>query len=123
MDADGLALERVLDRRVVQQDDAERAVRDRLQPVVDKAGGTISSDLAPGIIGARYALLARLPLKANLIATRIRQLGIARVLYGSDGAGGGNLVPRATTRRAISCLPPLDETSFRPFSAPCRDLR
>src|SRR5207247_9073610 len=61
--------------------------------------------------------------KANLIATRIRQLGIARVLYGSDGAGGGNLVPRATTRRAISCLPPLDETSFRPFSAPCRDLR
>lgn len=61
--------------------------------------------------------------KANLIATRIRQLGIARVLYDSDGAGGGNLVPRATTRRAISCLPPLDETSFRPFSAPCRDLR
>jgi subtilisin family serine protease len=44
-------------------------VRDRLQPVVDKAGGNISSDLAPGIIGARYALLARLPLKANLIAT------------------------------------------------------
>ncbi len=44
-------------------------VRDRLQPVVDKAGGTLSSDLAPGIVGARYALLARLPLKANLIGT------------------------------------------------------
>ena len=43
-------------------------VRDRLQPVVDKAGGEISSDLAPGIIGARYALVARLPLKAQLIA-------------------------------------------------------
>ncbi len=44
-------------------------VRDRLQPVVDKAGGNISSELAPGIVGARYALLARLPLKANLIGT------------------------------------------------------
>jgi subtilisin family serine protease len=44
-------------------------VRDRLQPVVDKAGGEISSELSPGIVGARYALLARLPLKANLIGT------------------------------------------------------
>lgn len=43
-------------------------VRDRLQPVVEKAGGEISSDLAPGIIGARYALVARLPLKSNLVA-------------------------------------------------------
>lgn len=32
--------------------------------------------------------------KANLIASRIRQLGINRVLYGSDGAGVGNLAPR-----------------------------
>jgi len=42
-------------------------VRDVLQPVVDRAGGTISSDLAPGIVGARYALVARLPLKQTLI--------------------------------------------------------
>jgi subtilisin family serine protease len=42
-------------------------VRDRLQPVVDKSGGALSSDLAPGIIGARYALVARLPLKQALI--------------------------------------------------------
>ncbi len=41
-------------------------VRDRLQPVVDKAGGVLSSDFAPGIIGARYALVARLPLKQTL---------------------------------------------------------
>jgi uncharacterized protein len=32
--------------------------------------------------------------KADLIATRIRQLGLDRILYGSDGATGGNLAPR-----------------------------
>ena len=36
-------------------------VRDRLQPVVDKAGGVLSSEFAPAIVGARYALVARLP--------------------------------------------------------------
>jgi subtilisin family serine protease len=44
-------------------------VRDVLQPVADKAGGTISSDLAPAIVGARYALVARLPLKQTLADT------------------------------------------------------
>jgi len=42
-------------------------VRDVLQPVVDKAGGTISSELAPAIVSARYALVTRLPLKQTLI--------------------------------------------------------
>jgi predicted TIM-barrel fold metal-dependent hydrolase len=32
--------------------------------------------------------------KAGLIATRIRQLGVGRVLYGSDGAVAPNLFPR-----------------------------
>ncbi len=32
--------------------------------------------------------------KMPLIAARIRQLGIGRVLYGSDGSGNGNLAPR-----------------------------
>jgi uncharacterized protein len=32
--------------------------------------------------------------EAKLIATRIRQLGVRRVLYGSDAAAGGNLPPR-----------------------------
>ncbi|MEJ7607652.1 MAG: hypothetical protein WKF37_15615 [Bryobacteraceae bacterium] len=31
--------------------------------------------------------------KSSLIATRIRQLGVGRILYGSDGAGQGNLTP------------------------------
>ena len=43
-------------------------VRDVLQPVVDKSGA-LSSELAPGIVGARYALLLRLPLKQTLIDT------------------------------------------------------
>ncbi len=41
-------------------------IRDRLQPVVDKAGGVLSSEFAPSIVGARYALVARLPLKDTL---------------------------------------------------------
>ena len=32
--------------------------------------------------------------EAEAIATRIRQLGVQRVLYGSDAATGGNLAPR-----------------------------
>lgn len=34
------------------------------------------------------------PDKAKLVATRIREIGIRRVLYGSDAAGGGNPAPR-----------------------------
>ena len=44
-------------------------VRNRLQPVVLKAGGVLSSDLAPAIVYARYALVERLPLKAVLVET------------------------------------------------------
>ena len=43
-------------------------VREGLQPIVD-ASGSLSSELAPGIVGARYALLLRLPLKQTLIDT------------------------------------------------------
>jgi len=45
------------------------SVRDRLQPVVDKAGGVLSSDFAPSIIRSRFALITRLPLKQTLIGT------------------------------------------------------
>jgi predicted TIM-barrel fold metal-dependent hydrolase len=44
---------------------------------------------ASGIVG-----LGEWKNKAPRIAERIRQLGIDRVLYGSDGAAGGNLAPR-----------------------------
>ncbi len=41
-------------------------LRDVLQPVVDKSGA-LSSELAPGLIGARFALTQRLPLKQALV--------------------------------------------------------
>lgn len=41
-------------------------VRDVMQPTVDKAG-TLSSDLAPGLVRARYLLVGVLPVKAPLV--------------------------------------------------------
>ena len=41
-------------------------VRNVLQPIVDKSGA-LSSELAPDVVSARYALLMRLPLKQTLI--------------------------------------------------------
>jgi len=49
--------------------------------------------------------------KMELIATRIRQLGVGRILYGSDGAGGGNLSPREAWA-AFRKLP-LSDAEFR----------
>ncbi len=49
--------------------------------------------------------------KAPLIAKRIKELGVTRVLYGSDGAVGGNLAP-AQAWAAFRQLP-LSETEFR----------
>ena len=49
--------------------------------------------------------------KSELIATRIRQIGTKRVLFGSDGFGGGNLAP-ADAWAAFRSLP-LSEEEFR----------
>jgi predicted TIM-barrel fold metal-dependent hydrolase len=49
--------------------------------------------------------------KLSVVATRIRQLGVSRVLYGSDGAAGENLRPREAVA-AFGRLP-LSETEFR----------
>jgi len=49
--------------------------------------------------------------QAQLVARRVRELGVERVLYGSDAASGGNLPPRegwAAFRRL-----PLSESEFR----------
>lgn len=44
-------------------------VRDVLQAALDKNGGTLSSDIAPGLVIARYTLVTALPLKQTLIDT------------------------------------------------------
>jgi subtilisin family serine protease len=43
-------------------------VREVMQPIVDQSG-SLSSEFAPGVIGARYALVAVLPLKRTLVDT------------------------------------------------------
>ena len=48
---------------------------------------------------------------AQLIATRLRQLGMSRVLYGSDAAAGGNLAPREAWAEFLKL--PLSEAEFR----------
>jgi subtilisin family serine protease len=54
------------------------AVRERLQPIVDKAGG-LSSDLAPTVIAIKYALTFALPLKETLVGTYGAYLDAHRV--------------------------------------------
>lgn len=49
--------------------------------------------------------------EAKLVATRIRQLGLKRILYGSDAATGGNLQPQQGWA-AFTRLP-LSEEEFR----------
>jgi subtilisin family serine protease len=44
------------------------AVRELLQPTVDK-NGALSSDLAPNVVGIKYALVFSLPLKKTLVDT------------------------------------------------------
>jgi subtilisin family serine protease len=53
-------------------------VREVLQPVATKSG-SLSSDLAPGIVGARYALAINLPLKATLVDTYSKYLAANKV--------------------------------------------
>jgi predicted TIM-barrel fold metal-dependent hydrolase len=48
--------------------------------------------------------------KAGLIATRIRELGVARILYGSDGAARGNTPLKAWT---VFRQLPLSDAEFR----------
>lgn len=53
--------------------------------------------------------------QAKLIAKRIRQLGVGRVLYGSDAAAGGNLPPRQAWA-AFRQLP-LTDAEFRTIAS------
>jgi predicted TIM-barrel fold metal-dependent hydrolase len=53
--------------------------------------------------------------QADQIAARIREIGVERILYGSDGAGGGNLTPRGAWA-AFRQLP-LTEAEFRTIAS------
>lgn len=63
-----------------------------------------------GVVG-----LGRWEDKVVKVAERVRQLGLERVLYGSDGAGGGNPAPReawATFRKL-----PLSDSEFHAIAS------
>ena len=52
---------------------------------------------------------------AGQIAARIRQIGIQRVIYGSDGALGGGLAPRDAWANVLKL--PLTDEEFRTIAA------
>jgi predicted TIM-barrel fold metal-dependent hydrolase len=55
------------------------------------------------------------PEEAALLVTRMRQIGLERILYGSDGATGGNAPPREAWA-AFRTLP-LSDAEFRTIAA------
>ena len=55
------------------------------------------------------------PEEANLIASRIRQLGVERVVYGSDAATGGNLPPRESWAEFLKL--PLTAAEFQTIAS------
>lgn len=92
-------------------------------PPADRALGTLADAIAAGdprtkplwLDVTTVADLNISPANASLVAKRIRQLGVGRVLYGSDAASGANLRPRegwAAFRRL-----PLTEEEFRTIAS------
>src|SRR5262249_18616018 len=53
-------------------------LRNVIQPTVDKAG-SLSSELAPAVVAAKYKLVATLPLKATFVETYSRYLAAHKV--------------------------------------------
>jgi len=76
-----------------------------------KPGDTGRHQMA--VLGADLILVAREGGRTTkkLIASRIRQVGIDRVLFGSDAAAGGNLAPREAWAEFYKV--PLTEAEFR----------
>jgi uncharacterized protein len=88
-------------------------------PLVDEALGVFVSAIATGDARMKrvyfdvsgVAGLGEWKRQATLIAARIREIGVVRILYGSDGAGGGNATPREAWT-AFKRLP-LSDAEFR----------
>jgi uncharacterized protein len=59
--------------------------------------------------------LVAIPDEANQVAARMRQIGLQRILYGSDGAAGGNAAPREAWA-AFRKLP-LTDAEFQTIAA------
>jgi len=88
-------------------------------PRADEALGVFAEAIAAGDPRAQHVLFDVATVvdlnisfeQAKLVASRIRQLGVHRILYGSDAASDGNLPPRQSWA-AFQQLP-LSEEEFR----------
>jgi hypothetical protein len=76
---------------------------DKLIPLLDAAGIRRAA--------TSVALPSMTADQAALIAKRIRQLGLQRIVYGSDAASGGNLTPREGWAEFLKV--PLSNAEFR----------
>ena len=57
----------------------------------------------------------KVPEEATRLATRLRQIGLQRILFGSDGAAGGNAPPREAWQQFRTL--PLTDNEFRAIAA------
>ncbi len=76
-------------------------VRETLQPIVD-ANGTLSSDFAPSLVGARLTLTALLPLKQTLIDTYSTYLAAHKVEKPDMWAAREITLPRLPAHRTVT---------------------
>lgn len=76
-------------------------VREVWQPIVDQ-NGTLSSDFAPGLVGARLALLSVLPLKQTLIDTYGAYLAANRVVKPDIWAARELVLPEGLAARTVN---------------------
>jgi hypothetical protein len=72
-----------------------------LQPTVDKAG-SLSSDLAPGIINVRYTLKTNLPLKQTLVATYTAYLDAHKVEKADIWAARDVILPKDGVFKSVN---------------------
>lgn len=77
------------------------AVRDIFQATLDKTGA-LSSDLAPGLINARYALEIALPLKQTLIAAYTAYLNQHKVEKADIWAARGVTLPASGPYKTVN---------------------
>jgi hypothetical protein len=75
-------------------------VREVWQPIVD-ANGALSSDFAPGVVGARLTLTAVLPLKATLVETYTTYLAANKVEKPDIWAGREAVLPPEVSGRNV----------------------
>ena len=76
------------------------SVREVMQPIVDKSG-SLSSDFAPGLVGARYRLVAQLPLKQTFVNSFSAYLSANQVAKADIWAARDVTLPLGDGKRSV----------------------